>query len=418
MISLILSAMTIAIVAFSLFLMCEQTRQSYNQQSHHYPSHNYPLMLALLCLGLLSTGTIVFTLVPNMIRIYIILLPVIIYALLPNIWLYYTAITSKDIWRPSRATIKHFMPILFAVMVSVSLALLPISEFNQMFFFEHDMKDPQAALTIYLFFAALITWCLLSFIYSFAIFRQTLIYRKNLNNMFANLDGKSVWWIEWLTILLVFTLFYCLVVMLFDNRFDTIFLSETGVFVLLLIVVWVLASNGLKQKPGFAEINEKAVLLTTDDSQKRGPPPEYNRYDEVSKYQRSALDAEHSKRIAKKIEHAIKVDNIYLDAALTLTELSRQLSVPSQYISQTLSQNMHTSFFDYINEARIKAAIPLLLEDKKSILDIAMYVGFNARSSFYKFFKRYTGVTPSEFKKQKIIHHKAKGRQRRRQTLG
>jgi AraC-like DNA-binding protein len=42
----------------------------------------------------------------------------------------------------------------------------------------------------------------------------------------------------------------------------------------------------------------------------------------------------------------------------------------------------------------------MLLEDTKGVLDIAMHVGFNARSSFYKFFKRYTGVTPREYRKQ------------------
>jgi AraC-like DNA-binding protein len=395
MISLILSAMTLAIVAFSLYLMCEQI-----SQPHNYPSYHYPLMLALLCLGLLSTGTIVFKLFPNMTRLYIILLPIIIYALLPSIWLYHKAITSKEVWSPSKAALKHFVPMLLAVIVSVSLLLLPISEFNKMFFSEHDMQDTQAALTIYLFLAASLTWCLLSLMYSFAIFRQTVIYRQELNNMFANQHGKSVWWIEQLTILLVLTLLYCLFILIFDNRFETFFLSETGVFVLLLILVWVLASNGLKQKPGFAETNETAVSLSNVDSQNKGGFLEDNRSDEISKYQRSALDAEQSERIAKKLEHVIKVDNVYLDPALTLTKLSRHISVPSQYISQTLSQNMHTTFFDHINEARIKAAIPMLLEGKKGVLEIAMYVGFNAKSSFYKFFKRYTGVTPREFRKQ------------------
>lgn len=377
-----LSAMTIAIAAFSLYLICEQTRKS-----HNYTSHNYPLMLALLCLGLLSTGTIVFEFFPNMTRLYIILLPVIIYALLPSIWFYHKAITSKEVWKLSRASIKHFVPMLFAVFVSATLALLPMSDFNTMFFSEHDTNNTEAAFTIPLFLVATLTWCLLSVVYSFAIFRQTLVYRKNLNNMFANQYGKSVWWIERLSILLVFTLLYSLIILLFDNQFEAIFLSEMGVLVLLLILVCSLASNGLRQEPGFAEVNKQATSVAIDDE---------------SKYKRSALGVERSQRIAQKLEHAINVDEIYLDPALTLTKLSRHLKVPSQYISQTLSQNMHTTFFDYINEARIKAAIPMVLEGTKNVLDIAMYVGFNARSSFYKVFKRYTGVTPREFRKQNI----------------
>jgi AraC-like DNA-binding protein len=390
MISLILSAMTIAIAAFSLYLICQQTRKPYN----------YPLMLALVCLGLLSTGAITFKFFPNMTWLYISLLPVMFYALLPSIWLYHKAITSEEVWRPSRKAIKHFVPMLLAVIVSASLALLPTSEFNQMFFSEDDMKDTQALFTIYLFLAALSIWCLLSLVYSFAIFRQTLVYRKNLNNMFANQHGKSVWWIEQLSILMVFTLLYSLVILLYDNRFEAIFLSETGVFVLLLILVWLLASNGLRQEPGFAQVNKQITPLAKNYTDKDDLLLDENTGDDVQKYKRSALEEDHSQRIAQKIEHAINVDKIYLDPALTLTRLSRHISVPSQYISQTLSQNMHTTFFDYINEARIKAAMPMLLEDTKGVLDIAMHVGFNARSSFYKFFKRYTGVTPREYRKQ------------------
>jgi len=382
--------MTIALVAFSLYLIYDQTRKS----------HNYPLMLALLCLGLLSTGPIIFEVFPNMARLYISLLPLIFYALLPSIWLYHKAITSEVVWAPSSSAIKHFVPMLLALILSVSLAILPNNEFNKMFFSEHEMDNIQTAFTIYLFLTALLTWCLLGLVYSIAIFRQTLVYRKNLNNMFANQHGKSVWWIELLSILSVFTLLYSLIVLLFDNRFEGIFLSETGVFVLLLMLVWLLAANGLRQEPGFTQAIEQASPVVKDDIAKSDLLQEVYVNDNDSKYKRSALGPEHAQRIAQKIEQAINVDKIYLDPSLTLTKLSCHLGVPSQYISQTLSQNMHTTFFDYINEARIKAAMPMLLEHTKSVLDIAMYVGFNAKSSFYKFFKRYTGMTPRDYRKQ------------------
>lgn len=42
--------------------------------------------------------------------------------------------------------------------------------------------------------------------------------------------------------------------------------------------------------------------------------------------------------------------------------------------------------------------MPLLLAGDKTVLDIAMEVGFNARSSFYKAFKKETGATPGEYR--------------------
>jgi len=74
--------------------------------------------------------------------------------------------------------------------------------------------------------------------------------------------------------------------------------------------------------------------------------------------------------------------------------------VSAQYLSQTLNQTLQQSFYDYINDARIAAAKQQLQHTDDSVLNIAMAVGFNARSSFYKAFKASTGLTPAQFRAQ------------------
>jgi len=75
------------------------------------------------------------------------------------------------------------------------------------------------------------------------------------------------------------------------------------------------------------------------------------------------------------------------------------LGVSANYVSQTLNQTMQTSFFEYVNNARVEAAKEKLLNNDGTVLEIAMAVGFNARSSFYKAFKASTGMTPGEYQK-------------------
>ena len=75
---------------------------------------------------------------------------------------------------------------------------------------------------------------------------------------------------------------------------------------------------------------------------------------------------------------------------------------PSQYVSQTLSQQLGTTFFDFINGARIDDAKQMLVDTDESVLDIALTIGFNSRSSFYKAFKQFTGVTPSQYRKTPV----------------
>jgi YesN/AraC family two-component response regulator len=60
---------------------------------------------------------------------------------------------------------------------------------------------------------------------------------------------------------------------------------------------------------------------------------------------------------------------------------------------------MGTNFFDYVNKWRIETAKPKIIANEDTVLNIALEVGFNARSSFYKVFKKETGKTPTEFRK-------------------
>ncbi|WP_164881449.1 AraC family transcriptional regulator [Pseudoalteromonas sp. R3] len=118
-----------------------------------------------------------------------------------------------------------------------------------------------------------------------------------------------------------------------------------------------------------------------------------------AKYQHSALSDEQANRIARKIHNAVVTEKLYLEPDLTLYKLAEYLKVSANYVSQTLNQTLGQSFFDYVNKARIDAATELLRANDKTVLDIAMAVGFNARSSFYKAFKTHTGMTPGEYKK-------------------
>ena len=166
-----------------------------------------------------------------------------------------------------------------------------------------------------------------------------------------------------------------------------------------LLLVWSLAHFGLQQKPGFTGYSESEsvdiAVRNNDDNVEISSP---------MKYQRSALDNEQSNRIADKINNIMSKETLYLDPNLSLQKLANHLAISPNYISQTLNETLCTNFFDFINKWRIEAAKPKILANKDSVLTIALEVGFNARSSFYKAFKQETGQTPSEFRKQNSSH--------------
>lgn len=118
-----------------------------------------------------------------------------------------------------------------------------------------------------------------------------------------------------------------------------------------------------------------------------------------TKYAKSPLDVSVRARIARKLEMAFGADELYRDPTLSLGSLSRRLGENEHYVSQILNQELSTTFYALVSSKRIEHAKRLLLADPdRSVLDIALAVGFNAKSTFNSAFRRDTGMTPREFR--------------------
>jgi AraC-like DNA-binding protein len=100
-------------------------------------------------------------------------------------------------------------------------------------------------------------------------------------------------------------------------------------------------------------------------------------------------------------KHMIK-EEPYLDASLTIEDLSKQLNFETKDLSILINHHLNQHFFDFVNGYRIRKAMEILQNPEKSdltILEILYDVGFNSKSSFNTAFKKYTGKTPTEYRK-------------------
>ncbi len=61
-------------------------------------------------------------------------------------------------------------------------------------------------------------------------------------------------------------------------------------------------------------------------------------------------------------------------------------------------------FFDFVNHYRVRDAIQILSVPTEcpGILEVALDVGFNSISTFYAAFKRATGKTPAQFRRESL----------------
>src|SRR5207253_4265417 len=106
-----------------------------------------------------------------------------------------------------------------------------------------------------------------------------------------------------------------------------------------------------------------------------------------------------------RLQNYMQQNKPFLDSELTLDELAVQLQVKPKLLSQTINEVAQQNFFEFINHYRIEEAKRLLTnpKDKKiTVLEVMYEVGFNSKSSFNTLFKKATGLTPSEFKKNHL----------------
>ncbi|MCZ4243595.1 helix-turn-helix domain-containing protein [Pedobacter punctiformis] len=113
------------------------------------------------------------------------------------------------------------------------------------------------------------------------------------------------------------------------------------------------------------------------------------------------IDGEKNKQIESLKDFMIEKEP-YLDPSLTIQYLAEQLKMPVKDLSILINLYMEKHFFDFVNEYRIEKAMQILKDPSQkelTILEILYQVGFNSKSSFNTSFKKYTGKTPTDFRK-------------------
>ena len=106
--------------------------------------------------------------------------------------------------------------------------------------------------------------------------------------------------------------------------------------------------------------------------------------------------------IPSKNNELIKKAMLYISenfsTPLTLEAVADQIHLHPAYFSSLFKQSTGSSFKEYLNMVRIEESKRLLANTDFSIIDIAMAVGFEDQSYFSKVFKKYTGLTPKQFR--------------------
>ncbi|MFZ1082982.1 MAG: helix-turn-helix domain-containing protein, partial [Candidatus Kryptoniota bacterium] len=128
----------------------------------------------------------------------------------------------------------------------------------------------------------------------------------------------------------------------------------------------------------------------------------FNGIEERKKYQSSNLTSDEAQALIEKINAFVEQNKPHLIPGLTINQMAKKMNLPMRTLSQIINEYFGQNFYDYINKLRIEEAKRILREQgcKKTVLEVLYEIGYNSKSSFNAEFKKATGLTPTEFRRQ------------------
>ena len=108
------------------------------------------------------------------------------------------------------------------------------------------------------------------------------------------------------------------------------------------------------------------------------------------------VDGEHDNIM----EDIIKYIESNLDKKLTLEHLATKCFYSPKYFSKAFKECSGITVTEYIQKKRIDEGCRLLAQTNLPIEDICSAVGYADDVRFYKYFKKYCGITPREYRKK------------------
>lgn len=289
----------------------------------------------------------------------------------PALYLYVRSITEEK-FKLKKYHFVHILPILASF---IFLAFFGIDV--------NDMRYTNSHMPRTLELATNSVWYAIKII-PLAYFISALVtfikYRARLKEHYSEINEPAVEWLYYLTLGIVFTGAWTLSISLitFFFRYP---LGITDNYLSLILVVSLF----------YYSISHAQSLTKTKvetDSQVEMPADD------------KPLDS-----IIEKIVKGIEKDKLFLNQTLNIEQFSKKIDVPYRVVSYAINKEFGTNFFEFINQHRVEEA-KRLLSDKAyanlTVMEILLESGFNSKSSFQRFFKRLTGLSPTEFRKNAL----------------
>ena len=243
-------------------------------------------------------------------------------------------------------------------------------------------------------------------IYYFVARRALIAYQRSIRHLLSETSHLDLHWIRWLInghlFLVLCTIVMYALMLQYPEQFSLLLLITVAIitpYIYLATYKGITQPTLWKAQPGLnkamieTEIEEATAI---ESKQGNGEKPRL----------RAGLAPDRMDELTARIIVLMEVEKLYQETELTLQDLADKLQSPTHQVSQAINEGMKKNFYDLVNSYRVAEAKRLLLEPGNrnyTILSVGFEAGFNSKTTFNTVFKKFTGLTPTEFRQKELL---------------
>ena len=213
-------------------------------------------------------------------------------------------------------------------------------------------------------------------VYLFFSLRLLNNYQQWLKERYSDISKSQLNWLKILLVLLLLLNLQWFIEVILRDFYSNFYQYNYSVFILglltLLLAFWAFHQEDQKEIVFLSKIPKETTPHNLDFKQE----------------------------ILDQIEDRMLTHKDYLNPTLSLKIFASNCKLPQKVVSQYLNQQLKKSFHEYVNHYRVEEFKRRVKEEKELVMTLeglAYDCGFNSKTTFNRIFKKYTGLTPSQY---------------------
>lgn len=303
----------------------------------------------------------------------------------PLLWFYVQELTGHRVRLSARLWV-HFIPFLVLVAGSLVLGYFPPAV---------EVRDFVSSQLRWLWTGF---WCLVVIQFSgylFMVNKRWLAYQSLLESEVSNTENVNIGWVRYfMRVFVGITLFFLLVLVNLVHHGNISGINRLAALVLAGSIL-ALGYKGILQNEIFNVRdnvpNNVPNIAPLPPAQTDSPTTDPVLLTESKKPDQALID---------RLLQYMDTEKPYLDPELTLSGLAIRVGMGRSVLSQVINEGVGDNFYNFVNRYRVEQVKRFMADPTMqhfSLLGLALEAGFKSKSTFNLIFKRFTGLTPSEY---------------------